>query len=307
MKKATYIIIALAVLAGLTILIRQSSPQKKTTNEEKLVVGATIFPLYDITRNIGGDYVSVVNILPPGASPHTFEPMPSTIKSLQRAKAVFAVGHGLDNWVNQIAESIPGLSEYIVDSGITLQKSHEEEDEHGNEEADAFDPHYWLDVHNAKIIDQNIADKLVELDPAHADAYRANLRRYQGNLDALQAELSEHMAPYAGQDIITFHDGWFYFADAFQLTIAGVFEPSPGKEPTPRYLESLQTAAEEKDIKTVFSEPQFSNETLKPFIKDLGLSLSVLDPLGGVVDRDSYIGLMRYNVDTIANALYASR
>ena len=308
------LIIVIAVIAA-ALALRQS-PSQYGAHSGKLKIGATIFALSDIARAIGGDQVTVVNILPAGASPHTFEPAPSAIRSLQNAPVVFAIGHELDNWVADIAESISGLETYVVDANIRLRSFEDKHvDEHmdENEEHDEaenhehthgeLDPHYWLAIPNAKIIAQNMANKLAELDPEHAQEYQMNLANYQNELTLLETELNQKIAPFYGREIITFHNAWYYFADALNLSIAGVFVPAPGKEPTPKYLESLYRTAQAHNITTIFSEPGLSTETLEPFLSDLGLSTRLLNPVTGGGPKDSFIAVMRYNVDTIINAL----
>ena len=436
--KKSLILGLLATLAIVTtsIVVPRLSSDNSNESSGKLTVATTIYPLFDITRTIGGDHVEVVNILAPGASPHTAEVTPPMIRSLHNAKVIFRIGHELDNWAETITASVPDLTTYTVDENIALLKfedshggehaldehaclhvehgqphnvtastdvgyapdvsrphtrfdvssavdgpgfveyavseaseyafyltqalpvsistsdgtsvafqtarqavhdcpdgtekyvaalergtyylqleptskpttlvienAHAEDDDHHGHNHGEFDPHYWLDPDNAAIIAETITEQLSILDPSHKEDYQANLEAFHEELRTLNIEAANKLAPYAGRDIVTFHDGWAYFAGAYDLTIAGVFAPSPGKEPGPQYLADLHRSTQEHNIKAVFSEPQLSNETLQPFLQDLGLQLYVLDPLGGAPGRDTYVSLIRHNVDTIVNAL----
>jgi len=122
-------------------------------------------------------------------------------------------------------------------------------------------------------------------------------------LDSLSTRIRAHIDMLPDKKMITFHDAWAYFAEEFGLEIVGTFEPFPGKQPTPRYLAELQDVARRNKVKAVFSEPQLSDQAIASFVKDIGLELYVLDPLGGIEGRDSYIKLLTYNTDVIVEAL----
>ncbi|MHB8831038.1 MAG: metal ABC transporter substrate-binding protein, partial [Patescibacteria group bacterium] len=164
------------------------------------------------------------------------------------------------------------------------------------------DPHYWLTVTNAKIISQNTADALIQADPIHKDVYASNLSSYLAKLDQLDRDIKAQLSTLSKHELITHHNAWGYFADAYGLKVVGTFEISPGKEPTPQQIADLQNKVKQYSVTTIFSEPQLSDQSLKPFVQDLNLKIAVLDPEGGI-NNMGYIDLMRYNADTIANAL----
>ena len=149
---------------------------------------------------------------------------------------------------------------------------------------------------------QNISARLCAIDPDHADLYNKNSQRYQQELLLLDTELKKTCAAMKNNKIIVFHDGWRYFAAAYGLEIIAVFQPAPGREPAPRDLQKLYALARNYKIKAVFSEPQLPTASLEPLLQDLGLRLFILDPLGGTVKGDSYIKLLRRNVQAILQA-----
>jgi zinc transport system substrate-binding protein len=335
--------ILLAVVAVLLIGLganylmnsREGAPAA-TKGSSQVKVAATIFPVYDIARQVAGDRAEVVGILPPGTSPHTFNPKPSDLAKLEGSKLVFAIGHGLDNWTESLLENLDGATVVTVDQGISLREfgemhEHEHEgeehghehdedehvgekhegeehegDEHGDEHGhdhEGVDPHYWLDAENASLIAATIAKSLGAVDPENADYYQANLTSLQAEMVELDAELASTLAPAADKGLIMFHDSWNYLAAAYDLEVAGVFQISPGKEPTPQYLKELYETAEKHGVSTVFTEPQLGSTAIQPLIEDLGLNVDTLDPLGGVEGRDSYAALMRYNASTIVSSV----
>lgn len=305
MKKSLAIgllVSALVIVVAIIIFSRTNNPQTADpASDTRLRIAATINPLADMVRQVGGEYVDVAAILPPGASPHTFNPTPEQIRSTQDTKLIFAVGHGLDGWIKPIADNVPNASTIIVDHNIRLrdlpldQRDVDQPDQ-------TVDPHYWLTVANAKIISQNIADALIQADPVHKDAYTSNLSSYLAKLDQLDRDIKAQLSNLSKHELITHHNAWGYFSDAYGLKVVGTFEVSPGKEPTPQQIADLQSKVKQYSVTTIFSEPQLSDQSLIPFVQDLNLKIAVLDPEGGQ-NNMGYIDLMRYNADTIANAL----
>jgi len=292
---------ALAVLIGLFLLLAVLNywPQYKLTNiSGRLSVAATIFPLADIAKNIGGEYVDVFMILPPGASPHTFQPTPKDAADLSKTKLVFKIGHGLDDWVDSLAASTEQSTVITVDSDIQIRHM----EAHDGEPA-GDDPHYWLSAANAKIIAKTIANELSAKDPAHKDAYSANLEAYTKLLDVLDTQIKNQLSSLPHKELIVFHDAWGYFADAYGLQIVGMFEPSPGKSPAPQDIANLNNLVKQFGIKTIFLEPQLSDQSILPFTQDTGTQNVRIDPIGGTDQINSYIKLMRANADAIYNAL----
>jgi zinc transport system substrate-binding protein/manganese/iron transport system substrate-binding protein len=297
MKKIRHI--KFILFMALCLICRAVYPALFLTPEKPLIIAATIFPLADIIRNVAGKAAQVIQILPAGASPHTFDLTPGQVRALQKARIIFKIGV-IDNWIDGVGESATNAEIVSLQNHITLKPFHADDHQHGS--AEKFDPHYWLDARNGVIITKNICARLSALDPAHAALYDKNSRRYQQELLLLDGELKKTCAALNNHKIIVFHDGWRYFAAAYGLEIIAVFQPAPGREPTPRDLQKLYALAKTYKIKAVFSEPQLPTASLEPLLEDLGLRLLIIDPLGGAVADDSYITLLRRNVQAILRA-----
>ncbi len=297
---------------GLVVIVTgcTTQPEEQTSSKTTLHVASTIFPIHDIAKTIGGDLVTSHVILPPGASPHTFSPTPLDIRRLENTRLLFVVGHGVDGWSSTITDSLEEVETIEVSKDIPLHTfTHEHEHENhesaheNSDEHETVDPHYWLNTANGITIASTITDALCTADPDNTEQYKENLASYTQDLNALHTEITDTLNDLDKRDLLVFHDSWNYFAREFNLTIAGVFQTSPGKEPSPQYLEELYNHAQEHNVRVVFSEPQLSPTTLRPFVEDLGLTMYVLDPLGGLKERDSYIKMLRYNAETIYEAL----
>lgn len=270
----------------------------------RLQVAATIFPLYDLVRQVAEPEAQVVLLLPPGASPHTFAARPSTIRTLGGSAAVFAIGHGLDDWAAQLARGAGVSRTIVVDDRIPLRPWSHPAHAHGHATSpEAVDPHYWLAIPNAMRMVQTIAAALGKFDPAAAEAYQQRAAAYAQRLRSVDQGIRRQLSSLPHRAIATFHPSFGYFAEAYGLEIAATFEPAPGKEPAPRDVERFLQQIKAHDLRVLFVEPQLPQAPLISLAHDLGLTLKELDPLGGITGRDSYIALMRFNANQIAAAL----
>jgi ABC-type Zn uptake system ZnuABC Zn-binding protein ZnuA len=297
--------VILIVYLSLVLLMGSATPQ---TTVPRLKVATTIFPLYDLVRNVAGPAVEVVLLLPPGASPHTFEAKPGTIRTLTGSTILFAIGHGLDDWAIGLAQGagVPRL--LVVDAHITLRTGGHAAHEHGTSTsrqhtAATIDPHYWLAIPNAVHMVETITRALVDLDPATAPDYRQRATAYQEQLRLVDTEFRALFAALPRRYIATFHQAFDYFADAYGLQVVAAFEPSPGQEPPPRHVEAFLRQVRTHKLRVLFVEPQLPQGALASLARDLKVRLEELDPNGGSPGRDSYLALMRFNASQIAAAL----
>ncbi|MFA6071769.1 MAG: metal ABC transporter substrate-binding protein [Janthinobacterium sp.] len=293
MKKFLTIILILAI-GGLSFYFF-NRPIAPVVHNPKIAV--TIFPLADIAKNIFGSQIEVVQILPTNSSEHTFELTPEQALKLQNVDLLFQIGQGLDeNWAAQVTRGNSNIKIVPVSLGINLLTSNDA-DEPGN------DPHYWLDYDNAKLIAKNMLSEAVKKYP------NLDLQQIENNLSTWlqQVDQSKELSlikiqalPAQKKNLVTFHNGWQYFAKEFNLNIVGVFEQFAGREPTPKELADLQKVIVSNGITKVYSEPQFSPEQLKALAGDLGLSIATLDPIGGGEGWESYIKMMEFNINEIS-------
>ena len=302
------------ILTGLVLLLLIAlgvvywAPSESVPTEERKVA-ATIFPVYDIARQIAGEEFTVELLLPPGASPHTFEPQPSSLVALQHSETLFAIGHGLDDWALEIAAGID-IEVTIVDGGIALRESDEDEDEedHHDDESHGHDhgpedPHYWLSREGAKSIARNIADVLSGHDPENAVLYEDRTVVFASKIDELYQEYDDQVSGLSAEPIVALHDAWYYFADDINFDIVGTFEPSAGKEPSPQYLKELAEEVEQQNVSALIVEPQLPLGAISAFADDHDLVIVTLDPLGGSEGKESYLELMRYNIEQVISIL----
>src|SRR5215468_6568472 len=158
--------IMIAVMSGLLLAVGTlawGAPPQPASRK----VATTIFPLYDLVRQVAGPALEVILLVPPGTSEHTFTVRPGTIRAITGCTAIFAIGHGLDDWVARLAREAGVPRTIVVDAGISLRRGYSRNHSDGHAGArpasqDAVDPHYWLAIPNAVRMVQNIADMLAQ-------------------------------------------------------------------------------------------------------------------------------------------------
>ena len=265
----------------------------------KIKVIASIAPLADFVKQAGGPYVEVHLLLPPGASPHIYEPTPKVISDISDARIFVKIGAGLEFWADKIiqASGNKNLLVVTVSSDMPLLR---ETDTHHPEEAD---PHIWLDPILAKDIVTRIEKALIAVDPQHAAFYRANSSAYREKLSHLDREISEKVKTFRIKEYVTFHPAWNYFSKRYGLHVAGVIEESPGKEPGPKHVARIIDAINRIGSRVVFVEPQFNPKIAEAIAEESHAHIAFLDPIGGQKGRETYLDLMRYNISAMERVM----
>jgi zinc transport system substrate-binding protein len=261
--------------------------------KEKPKIAATIFPLFDIARNIVGDKIDVFLILPSGASPHTFEVTPKTALNLYGVEAILKIGV-VDDWVDDIASKISPKAQ-IVEMIRLFDLRHFDDG--------SVDPHIWLDLEKDEIIAKEIADLASKIGPSNSDFFYKNLENYQKRLKEADFEIKNNLSGFRNKNIATFHDAWYYFANRYGLNVVASFESFAGKEPTPSYLAFFVETIKKYNLKAVFVEPQLSWQSIVQISKDNGVGVVVVDPIGGSSLEDDFIETMKNNSRLIADVL----
>ncbi len=300
---------------GLTILVLVIASLAVTAHAQPRVV-VSIEPYRDAVQRLLGDDVDVDVLLPPGASPHAYDPTPRQVAGLADADLVIVNG-GLDGWVIEMVEALGGdVPVFVAMEALELGELIGGDHDHGNadERADGdapdvpagygdVNPHVWLDPGHMRTIVTAIAGRLSELDPARAHAIGERSATYLDELAALDAEVADMLAPVAGAPFVPFHDAWPYFALHFGLDLIVEIEPFPGREPTARELAGAIDTIERTGAAAVFSEVQLAERAARVLADEAGVRLGVLDPIGGAPGRRSYAELLRYNAAGILVAL----
>jgi len=279
---------------------KAESGRGKTVN-----VVASILPVADLVRHVGGEYVTVETLIPPNISPHVFEPTPRELKLVSGADLVVVVGLGLEFWKDKMIEASanPHMRVLELSSGIGDIIGSEEHDEGQGAGGGKYgNPHIWLSPRIAEKGVDEICRALSEIDRAHAAAYQKNAAAYRGELEALDREIREKVSSFKEKRFVSQHAAWVYFARDYGLEQVGAIETTPGREPTPVEIKNLVALLRRIKAKAVFAEPQFSPKAAEVLAEECGIRVLTLSLMGAPPKYD-YIEMMRYNVDEIAKVL----
>lgn len=276
--------------------------------EDRPVAAATIPPLADVLSRVAGSGWRVATVVPPGVSPHVFEPTPREARLVAPARLVVTVGAGYDGWAARLASACASKA-VLLDAGRAAGiEAADETDGHASHEHGGLghDPHWWLSPLLVAKILPAVAAELSRVDPAGAAGYRNRAALFSEELARLDAELIETLRPVAGSSLITSHNAWVYFADRYGLKVGASIEPVPGREPSPKEIRALILDARREKVRTLFTEPQFPPDVARVVAAEAGLSLATVDPIGGVPGRRSYDELLRFNARVFRAGLGAS-
>ena len=266
---------------------------EKAEGKSKLVAIASFYPLYEFTKEIGGDKVDVSLLVPQGVEPHNWEPTIKDIQKIHQADLIIINGNGFERWVDKIDSSKVS----IINSGSSFGWSN------SNEPTKPFDFHYWLNPISAKLQIDDIAEGLIEADPENKIYYKNTKNSYDLKLDALHYKIKDELDG-CKKDFIVFHDAFSYFAQEYDLNQHTVIQSNvPHSEPTSKKLENILELAKTLEIDIIFSEEGVDSRTSQVIANELGGRVLVLSPLEVVEDGSSYIEKMEENLSNLKEAL----
>ncbi len=290
----------------LTLLFSGCAAQ---TDGQKVIV-TSFYPMYILTQNVaaGIDGVTVQNMAEQNVGClHDYQLQTRDMVTLEGADALVINGGGMEQFMDKVMTLREDLPVIDASEGIEMLPSvsehdHDDHDDHDHE-GEVMNAHVWLDPSLAMVQVRNIAEGLANADPDHADAYRSNAEAYILKLEQLKAEIAEQLAPYAGREIITFHEAFTYFAEAFGLHVAGVIATEPGEEPSTRDIADTCDLVNTLGIRTLFVEPQYPQKAAQTIARETGASIYTLDPcVSGDGSMESYENIMRENARVLTEA-----
>ncbi len=276
---------------------QESASQPVAKQEIKAEIFVSVRPLRMIVEAIAGDRWSVVEVLPSGASPHTYEPRPSDLKRALSGIAFLFVAPSLDGWASKIEHA----RRIEVLPFLPREARQEFHDPH-HSLTPTLDPHFWTDPLAVKAILPNLTEALCGVDPDSCAQLLLGSVRFASELDALDREARSVLAGVKGSAVLLFHPSFLYMLKRYDLRLAGVIELSPGKEPSPRELKRLVEEVRRLKVKAVFSEPQFSKRPAEVIGESTGIPVAELEPYGLSTSQD-YATFFRSNLQALAGAL----
>ena len=256
------------------------------TNGAAPSVFVSILPQKYFVDKIGGDYVKVTVMVEPGASPHSYEPKPAQMIALSKAVAYFSIGLEFEKaWLPKFKRLAQGMRIVSTDSGIEKMPAlynDEHNEEHGvSGDHRGLDPHIWLSPALVKKQAITICEALRSLDPSHDSSYAANLRAFTGQISQIQDTIGRILRGDPVDSLrkmfLVFHPAWAYFAREFNLRQIAI--EIDGKEPGPKQLETIFELAKRYSIRTIFVQPQFSQQSARVIARQMHATVAIADDL----------------------------
>ena len=305
MNGRSYAILAVLFICLIAVSLFYFYPSQNSLieHDEKIGVIVTIVPQAEFVEKVGADKVSVVILVPPGASPHTYEPTPSQMQKIAKAKIYAKVGSGIEFelvWMDKIIAINPDMLIINCSEDIELidMSSHYHEHELEIHENQHFgkDPHIWTSPRNAKIMVENICNGLIEIDPNNKKHYTQNKDAYINDLVEINRKLSNSFSGLKVRKFMVYHPTWGYLAKDYGLEQIPIEEE--GKEPNPGGITYLIEEAKENNIKVIFATPEFQTDIVKTIADEIGGTVVLVSPL----EKD-YINMLTKISNEIARSL----
>ncbi len=281
----------------------------------KLRSVASLYPLQEFVRAVGGERVQADLLIPPGAEPHTWEPKPSDLTKVYQADVFIYIGPAMEPWVEDILRAAKTTHLKVVQAsqGLPLLdvRDSEWETQHSSRKGQEkkADPHIWLDFFlDQKIIDV-IAAAFAEKDPGNTSLYRANAISYKEKLNALDRKYQAYLSKCRYRRIILGgHSAFAYLAKRYGLQQIALYGVSPNAEPTPKKLSEVIQVAKKQGAKVIYFEELVNPKLARVLAIEAGMSTLVLNPGANVTKEQlkkkvSFLHLMEMNLENLRRGL----
>lgn len=328
------------VLAGLVVTVGAflggCGQQGSTAGDSKMKVVATVYPAYDLAKQIGGDKVDVTMLVPAGSEPHDWEPTAQNLKEIGTAKVFIYNGAGLEPTEKILQPDILKKAKPLeLAKGIDLLKVTDEEEEHeheheheatpagetsdkaGHDKQSAkeehhhhgeYDPHIWLDPENVMKETDEVVKAFSEADPANKAYYEANGKAYKEKLAALDKDYKDFAANVTDKNLVVSHEAFGYLAKRYGFTQVGIMGVAPDAEPTPERMSEIVAFVKQNHVKAIFSEELVNPKLAEAIAKEAGVQVYVLSPVESLSEDqmkngENYLTIMRKNLETLKKTL----
>lgn len=259
-------------------------------HNESITVAVTIPPLRQFVEAIGGDRVSVMVMVPPGASPHTHEPTPGQLRSLADADVYVKVGSGIEFetiWMHRMLAMNQNMAVIDTSEGITLIS--------GGDAGDAgTDPHIWTSPPNAEHMVRTIERELSRLYPHYSNEFSKGADTYIAQLETLDAGIRASLDEGEEHPVMVYHPAWTYFATEYNIPLIVIEED--GKEPSPAHLQAMIDRAKEEEITTIIVSPEQTTRSAEVIARETGSRIIYISSL-----EEDYLSAMHRMAEAVTS------
>lgn len=350
MKKPSAI--SVSILAGAVLLQACStsddnqqnasgdSNEDQQTQNEKLDVYTTLFAWEDFAKQIGGDYVNVENVVPPGSNAHSFDPTPQMLTDIAKGDVFIMTGSGMEGFADEAKRTVDGENVEVLELTNNMElletaeahdhshedghdHSHEEEEhnyDHGHDEEHdhshgeeghshgGVDPHVWLDPVRAQQAAESIKNELVEQMPDQEETFEENYQALASDLEHIDQDFTDVAENSDQNQFIVSHAAYGYWEERYgfeQIPVSGI---NAQDEPSVQEINDIVATAEENDIHTVLLEQNIPSKTAETVQDEIGADVAYLHNLSSVMEEDiendaTYVSLMEDNIQSLEQAL----
>jgi len=289
-KKRLLIVIIFLIFTVAALYYLYSLKTDANGSKDKIEVIVSVGPQMEFVKAVGGDKVEVTLMVPPGADPHTYEPLPDQLNHVSNAQMYVEVGTPIEfelNYMDKLKKMNPNMLVVNSSSGVDLIPNTAENENNS-------DPHVWVSPKNAKIMVENIYQGLVQIDPNNTGYYTTNRNNYTEQLDELDANITKSLEGKENSQIIVYHPAWAYFCKDYHLQQIPI--ESGGKEPTSQEIADVIEFARKNDVKVIFIEPQYSPKSAEVIASEINGKVLIIDDLA-----QNYIENLKNVTETFSN------
>lgn len=330
-----FILALIIIVGGAFILFPKETPRGDQDTSHAVSVVTTLFPLYSMAQEIGNTHADVTLLLPPGTSPHSYEPTPSDMLAIAEADVFIYTGPFMEPWVADVLSGMDTSDMEIVDASANVEvhrgeadiheehgHEHGDEHEHEDHEEDARgehddhdhhheegDPHIWLSPSNALIIARDIGDAIARAYPEHASDIESARDAYIAKLNDVFTRYTETLLPCETRTLVYGgHYAFGYMAEAFDLTYVTAQGYSPDAEPTAANLATLVDIIEHENATAIFTNTLESPAIAETLARETGARVLLINPAGNVGKdiRDAgttFIDILESNLSALSEGL----
>jgi zinc transport system substrate-binding protein len=305
MKKLIFSIVIITLVLILPLLSMAA---------DRLTVVASVFPLYEFAREVGGTDADVKMLLPAGVEPHSWEPKPSDIVRVSKADIFLYVSESMEPWAHRIATAVKGKDTVFLEVMNTLEvpshlESHRSTVPHSGERKDEQDPHFWLDLSLSARAVESIGLVFGRKDPANRDAFASRAKAYAHHLEELDRTFRDGLEHCRTRRFVTGgHSAFGHLARRYDLVQISLYGLSPDSEPTAAHLASVIEKMKENDLGIVFFEEMVNPRLAEVLASETGAGMKILLPAGNItagrMERgDTFVQIMKENLISLREGL----
>lgn len=288
MKNTFFIII---ILLSIFILNCNKNNNKNSDkdNSGKLQIYTSIYPIYDFTKKIGGEKISVYNMTKAGAEPHDFEITSKDMANLSKADLFIYNGGGMEHWVDTIKEALKDIKYINTSSNINENN---------------LDPHFWLSPINAKIQMENIKNGLIEIDSENKNYYESNYNLYANRLTELDEKIKTSLSDIKNRNLVLTHPAFGHFCKEYYLNQIAIARD----EADPKAMAEIIEFIKSNNVRAIFYEEFSSSKLVDSIAKETGIKILTLNPIESLSEEniasgEDYFSIMEKNLISLSDGL----